>query len=311
MRVLGVQFDARPGAVAENAAKVEQLLQSASPGAADLVVLPEMALSGYVFESLEHVQPYLESPYADDSRTLDLCRAIAARLHCYVVAGFPERAAKGAADALDGAPPHDARSELRQNQASSYAPRVLGEAYNAAMLVGRDGALLKVFRKHFLYETDTTWADEGPGFQTVALPGLGRVCVAVCMDMNPYQLDSDFQRYELAYFCDREKVDLLVVPMNWLMPEDEEPGADDRPSLGTINYWVTRSLPLWVPGMSQPSSAGHCTTLVACNRMGTERGLTFAGSSSVITFVAAGQASLEKAIGKREEGVVDVVLGAE
>lgn len=59
-----------------------------------------------------------------------------------------------------------------------------GQAFNSALLADPHGNLAGVFRKHFLYEADTPWADEGRGFSYVDLPGLGRVCIAICMDLN-------------------------------------------------------------------------------------------------------------------------------
>ena len=153
------------------------------------------------------------------------------------------------------------------------------------MLVGPDGSLVKVFRKHFLYEADTTWADEGSGFEYLDVPGLGRICVAICMDLNrtymcltpAYTLESEFSRYELATYCEQHRIDCLVVPMNWLLPEDDIEAyqaqtSSSDPSLATINYWVARCMPLWMPGLCQPGHEGHTTYLVACNRTGVERG---------------------------------------
>lgn len=106
---------------------------SLRPGAVDLVVLPEMALSGYVFTSPSHVAPFLEPARIGPSALFS--RALATRLRCHVVCGYPERPA-------DGAPP-DARG------------------FNAAVVVGPTGEVLHNYRKSFLYETDKAWAAEG------------------------------------------------------------------------------------------------------------------------------------------------------
>lgn len=91
-----------------------------------------------------------------------------------------------------------------------------------------------------------------------------------------YLLSSDFERYELTQYCDKNQIDLLVVPMNWLLPDEEidayKAGDANDPSIPTINYWVARCIPLWVPGMEQPGHEGHKTLFVACNRTGTEKG---------------------------------------
>lgn len=103
-----------------------------------------------------------------------------------MVAGFPERASPEALQDRDLAHGiYDARTPQAELAASSaHRPKLSKQAFNAALLIDRQGRLANVFRKHFLYEADTPWADEGPGFSYVDLPDLGRVCVAVCMDLN-------------------------------------------------------------------------------------------------------------------------------
>ena len=50
---------------------------------------------------------------------------------------------------------------------------------------------MKNYRKHFLYEADETWADEGPFFDTFLLKlprseNTIKVGHGICMDINPY-----------------------------------------------------------------------------------------------------------------------------
>lgn len=54
----------------------------------DLLVLPEMALSGYMFTTPSAIQPHLEHPTT--GLTATLAKKLAARLRCHVVAGYPE-----------------------------------------------------------------------------------------------------------------------------------------------------------------------------------------------------------------------------
>ena len=156
-----------------------------------MLVLPEMALTGrcpcadagYLYSSYEEIEPLLESPYRGEGATYELATSLAKELECYVVAGFPERASDEALAEFPGA--HDARTPRAEAEtiAPSYLPSMRGKAFNSALLVDPSGALVRVFRKHFLYEADTPWADEGQGFTYVDLP-IGRVCVAICMDLN-------------------------------------------------------------------------------------------------------------------------------
>lgn len=140
---------------------------------------------GYAYESLEDIDPFLENPYEGNSMTLLLARELSQRLDCYVVAGFPERASSHTFQELEPTEKrHDARHIEGTNLESAHLPRISCKAYNAALLTDQKGKLVKVFRKHFLYEADTPWADEGPGFEYVELPSIGRLCVAICMDLN-------------------------------------------------------------------------------------------------------------------------------
>jgi predicted amidohydrolase len=47
--------------------------------------------------------------------------------------------------------------------------------YNSACLVDRQGNLVTTYQKVFLYKVDEAWAQEGPGFQSMYIEGLGQV----------------------------------------------------------------------------------------------------------------------------------------
>lgn len=57
------------------------------PGELDLLVLPEMALTGYTFKTAEEIAPFLEP---QNGATYALAAELARRLRCVVVAGYPE-----------------------------------------------------------------------------------------------------------------------------------------------------------------------------------------------------------------------------
>ncbi|CCD34090.1 hypothetical protein BofuT4_P105170.1 [Botrytis cinerea T4] len=60
MRIACLQFDPQVGDVKNNFTKADAILAKAKPEDLDLLVLPEMAFSGYNFSSLEQITPYLE-----------------------------------------------------------------------------------------------------------------------------------------------------------------------------------------------------------------------------------------------------------
>lgn len=60
--------------------------------------------------------------------------------------------------------------------------------YNSAVLVSPQGNVLANYRKSFLFTTDETWAEEGPGFFAGDFKGsLGSVAMGICMS-SPYVL---------------------------------------------------------------------------------------------------------------------------
>lgn len=141
---------------------------------------------GYLFDSFDHIAPLLELPYRGEGATYALATSLAKQFECYVVAGFPERMSP---EALEDCQLAQGLVDARTPQAleaatSTYLPKVRDQAFNSAMLVDPQGNLANVFRKHFLFEADTPWADEGRGFSYVDVPRLGRICVAICMDLN-------------------------------------------------------------------------------------------------------------------------------
>nr|CDI54480.1 protein n-terminal asparagine amidohydrolase [Melanopsichium pennsylvanicum 4] len=237
--------------------------------------------------------------------SLTLAFHLAQQLSSHVVIGFPERApnipalrsSRGNASPSSpfDARPHEARSAKTSTMPSEHS------AYNSAALFAPDRSLLHIFRKHFLFESDEVWADQGSGFEVLHTPSLGNICVAICMDLNPFRFRTPFEKYELASFCAQKDVDLLVMPMAWLLPKDEKEKIIDKdkaetehkPSLGTINYWAMRCMPLFNPqgtpshaattiSSNHPSHGGapKTTYFIATNRAGTERSSTFAGRLS-------------------------------
>lgn len=101
MRVGYLQYAVAFGDFEQNAARVRALVASAPP--ADLLVLPELAFSGYDFldaaEVARHGEAFGEGPVAG------LLREVAAAHGCALVAGYVERAAEGCYNACLSAQP--------------------------------------------------------------------------------------------------------------------------------------------------------------------------------------------------------------
>lgn len=188
--------------VAQNAAKVESMLEqsvtsqvyksklaetsSLTPNSIDLIVLPEMALSGYMFPTPTSILPYLE-PQRIGPTSL-LCRKLAKKLGCCVIAGYPEVLPSESSEGSSSSTPQAAAEQLSgltlgpQDQAVSIESQeggsdmdikgeALGVGYNSALVVNRTGEVVGNYRKTFRFETDKSWAREGEYF--VHARGLG------------------------------------------------------------------------------------------------------------------------------------------
>lgn len=170
------------------------ITNSLAPGTLDLLVLPEMALTGYIFADSKAIEHLLEDPYQDKGSTspsFQIARKLAIQLECYVVVGFPMKSTSSAKKQNLASPPFNARLDSFVSQPLAIESQGY---YNSAMLVDSRGELVHVFRKHFNYQDDKRWASEGPGFESIHLPGLGRICIAICMDLNRKSADDFFNR---------------------------------------------------------------------------------------------------------------------
>ncbi|GAN08560.1 conserved hypothetical protein [Mucor ambiguus] len=230
------QFDPKWGQVEENMQTASTLLETYKKGDIDILLLPEMAFTGYVFKDLQEISPFLED--CETGPSVMWAKTQAIRLECFVIVGYPQKT----------------------DQCN----------YNSICCVDPKGRLLHTYQKAFLYETDENWAEEGPGFVSTDIEGIGKVGFGICMDINPYRFKSDFYACEFANYHVQEKTEIILCSMAWLKSRDD-------PVSSTIRYWATRLLPLY-----HKAESGKHTIFVACNRIGSERGSEFAGASCVL-----------------------------
>lgn len=247
----------------------------------DLLVAPEMAPPGYVFEAEEgkrRVRGMAErfGKAEGEATAHGVARELSQRLGCHTLIGYPEVVHHGDPEGAAASKPFDCRPTAQQIDASSSAssppsPPPLAY-YNSALLTSPTGEPLHSFRKHFLFVADESWSQEGPGFQHIDLTlshnHRARLGVAICMDLNPYRFETTFENYELTRWAEREGVDVLAMPMAWLTNNDEENVRENagRPDMDAVSYWATRCEPLWC------GEARRRTCLVTANRTGKEGG---------------------------------------
>ncbi|MEE7493457.1 nitrilase family protein [Methylobacterium oryzae] len=147
IRVSCIQFAPEFGAVDANMARASDLVRAAAAAGSRLIVLPELASTGYVFESAAEAAALAEP--VPDGPTTRAWAALAAELGVHIVAGIAESA---------------------------------GETlYNAAVIVGPEG-YIGTYRKAHLWDQENVFFAKGdlgfPVFDTA----LGKVGVAICYD---------------------------------------------------------------------------------------------------------------------------------
>jgi 5-aminopentanamidase len=148
MRVAVAQIEPRLAEKARNLETCLAQLEQAVAAGAELLVLPECAIPGYMFDSAEEAMPFAEEiPGASTQALVDACR----RLGAHVVCGLLERDG----DAL----------------------------YNAAVLVGPDGFIGSYRKTHLPFlgvDRFTAAGDELPVYDTT----LGRIGLEICYDLR-------------------------------------------------------------------------------------------------------------------------------
>jgi N-carbamoylputrescine amidase len=147
VRIAVAQYEPHVGELDANRAQAVRWATAAASQGADLIVLPELASSGYVFTDLAEAQHSAEDP--DDGPTVRALRDVCATHECHIVAGLNER---------DG----DCR-------------------HNSAVLVGPSGRLA-TYRKLHLFYNEQTWFEPGDDLPIVDLP-IGRVGIIICYDL--------------------------------------------------------------------------------------------------------------------------------
>src|SRR6478735_2267479 len=148
MRVAVAQMEPRLGEQERNLDAALERLEEAAAAGAQLLVLPECAIPGYMFDSGEEAMPYAEEIPGPATETLE---REAARLGLYVVCGLLER---------DG-------DALR----------------NAAVLVGPDGLIGSYRKTHLPFlgvDRFVVPGDVLPVFDTA----LGRIGLEICYDLR-------------------------------------------------------------------------------------------------------------------------------
>lgn len=142
-----VQMEPRIGKKRDNVERSIQLIEAAAARGASLIVLPELASSGYMFADRDEAFALAEEIPGGESTQAWL--DVAERLGVYVVAGIAER------------------DEDR--------------LFNSAVLIGPSG-LVGTYRKLHLWNEENLFFEPGDQGVPVFHTSLGRISVAICYD---------------------------------------------------------------------------------------------------------------------------------
>ena len=222
MSAVGVaccQLSLRVGELEENRAKLTAAIVEAAGGGARVIVLPELATSGYVFADAEEAGRLAEPV---DGPTVAGWESLARAHELVIVGGLCEVEPDGA---------------LR----------------NSAVIIDGTG-LRAVYRKAHLWDREKLVFLAGDAPPPVVETSVGRIATMVCYDL-------EFPEWvRLAALAGAE---LLCVPTNWPAfprPEGERPGE------------VVRAL---------AAAATNRMFVIACDRVGSERGVDWVGGSVI------------------------------
>ncbi|MDF7649555.1 amidohydrolase [Pantoea sp. Acro-805] len=150
VNVATIQFEPTQFRKEENVARLLQLASQAARDGARLIVMPEMATTGYCWQDRAEVAPFVETA---DGATSQAFAAIAREYHCYLVFGMPER---------------DPVTDIY---------------YNSAVLVGPQG-VIGVHRKTHPYISEPKWAANGDAGHQVFATEIGNIALLICMDIH-------------------------------------------------------------------------------------------------------------------------------
>lgn len=174
-KVAAVEFNPEIFEFERNLERACDVIREAAGNGARLVVLPEAALSGYIYRDRDQFLPYMDSV---PGRGTDAIAEITADLNCYVAIGIAE---------LDPA---------------------TALTYNTGALIGPEGYIGK-YRKVGLNPSDVVWFVPGNTGYPVFETELGNIAMVICFDdtyWEPARLPALKGADLIAYICSSDRV---------------------------------------------------------------------------------------------------------
>jgi len=147
VKVAACQMDPRLTKNSKNLAKMVSMTRRAAADGAELIVFPECALPGYVFNSLDEARPFMETIPGPATQTM---ARLANELGVHIVFGLLETAADG--------------------------------CFNAAVLIGPSGVIGKYRKNHLPFLGIDRYVNHGNGPFRVYKTPIGNIGLHICYD---------------------------------------------------------------------------------------------------------------------------------
>ena len=164
--VSSIQYEPVKGKVEKNIKNIIELIKEASEKGAELIVLPEMCTTGYIWQNRKEIKPYLETIPGE---TTDSITSLTKKYQNYVVIGIAEK-----------------------NHKDIY--------YNSAALIGPEGYIGR-YRKVHSFISDPMWSKDGDEGINVFKTKIGNIGICVCMDLNIPETTKIMYRKECDIIC--------------------------------------------------------------------------------------------------------------
>ncbi|MBL6633655.1 MAG: carbon-nitrogen hydrolase [Thermoleophilia bacterium] len=173
--VAAVEFNPVFGELEPNIARAAAVAREAASAGARLIVMPEAAVSGYIYRDRQQFEPFLDTV---PGKATDAIAEVTREFGCHVAIGIAEV---------------DPDTTL---------------AYNAGVLIGPHGYIGK-YRKNGLNPTDQLWFAPGDTGYPVFHTELGRICMVICYDdtyWEPARIPAITGADIIAYICASDRV---------------------------------------------------------------------------------------------------------
>ena len=174
-KVAAVEFNPEMFELERNIERACEVAREAATNGARLIVLPETAMSGYIYRDRAQFLPYMDTV---PGKATDALEKVAAEFNCYIATGIAE---------------HDPATGL---------------TYNTGALVGPKGYIGK-YRKVGLNPSDILWFVPGNTGHPVFETELGNIAMIICYDdtyWEPARLPALKGADIIAYICCSDRV---------------------------------------------------------------------------------------------------------